>query len=196
IQLLPDGPLPWLGRDLAATDAVNLLQGEFARRSPTGDRWRRWRTAAALAAGLLAVHVAADALQLRQAKHETAALDHEIAQVFSAAMPDIQMQDARRQMQSRLDRIRHSGPGAQHFLRTMQALSGAITAVPKINIDALNYREDSLDMRVTAPSLAALSQLSQLVGKQGLKAEIQSSTPVGGGVDAHLQLRTAGSKAH
>jgi general secretion pathway protein L len=196
IQLLPDGPLPWLGRDLAATDAVNLLQGEFARRSPTGDRWRRWRTAAALAAGLLAVHVAADALQLRQAKHETAALDHEIAQVFSAAMPDIQMQDARRQMQSRLDRIRHSGPGAQHFLRTMQALSGAITAVPKINIDALNYREDSLDMRVTAPSLAALSQLSQLVGKEGLTAEIQSSTPVGGGVDAHLQLRTAGSKAH
>ena len=30
-------------------------------------------------------------------------------------------------------------------------------------------------MKVTAPSLAALSQLSQLVGKQGLTAEIQSS---------------------
>ena len=31
IQLLPDGPLPWLARGLEGTDAVNLMQGEFAR---------------------------------------------------------------------------------------------------------------------------------------------------------------------
>jgi general secretion pathway protein L len=196
IQLLPDGPLPWLARGLDATDAVNLLQGEFARRSPTGDRWRRWRTAAALAAGLLVVHMAAEGFQLRQAKHETAALDNEIAQVFSAAMPAVEMQDARRQMQARLDRIRHSGPGPQQFLRTLQALSGALAATPKTSIDAISYREDSLDMKVSAPSLAALSQLSQLLSKQGLTADIQSSTPVGAGVEAHMQLRTAASKAH
>jgi len=68
IQLLPDGPLPWLARSLVATDAVNLLQGEFARTTDYGARWRRWRTVAALALGLLAVHVAAEAVQLRQAR--------------------------------------------------------------------------------------------------------------------------------
>src|SRR6202795_4828773 len=31
VQLLPDGPLPWLARALSTTDAVNLLQGEFTR---------------------------------------------------------------------------------------------------------------------------------------------------------------------
>lgn len=196
IQLLTEGPLPWLARGLDATDAVNLLQGEFARTADYGASWRRWRTAAALAVGLLVVHVAAQSFQLRQAKHETASLDSEIAQVFSTAMPAVEMQDARRQMQNRLDRIRHSGPGPQNFLRTLQALSGAITATPKTSIDALSYREDSLDMKVTAPSLAALSQLSQLMGKQGLTADIQSSTPVGNGVEAHMQVRTAGSKAH
>ena len=51
-------------------------------------------------------------------------------------------------------------------------------------------------MKVTAPSLAALSQLSQLVGKQGLTAEIQSSTPVEAGVEAHMQVRAEGAKAH
>jgi general secretion pathway protein L len=196
IQLLPDGPLPWLARGLGATDAVNLLQGEFARRSETGARWRRWRTAAALAAGLLVVHVAAESFQLRQAKHDTAALDNQIAQVFSAAMPAVEMQDARRQMQVRLDRIRRSALGPQQFLRTLQALSGAIAATPKTSIDAMSYREDYLDMKVSAPSLAALSQLSQLLSKQGLTADIQSSTPVGAGVEAHMQLRTAASKAH
>lgn len=195
VQLLPEGPLPWLARALPNTDAVNLLQGEFARSADYGARWHTWRTAALLAAGLLVAHVAAEALQIHKANHETAALDSEIAKVFSQAMPAEKMQDPRRQMQSRLDHIRHAGPGPQYFLRTLQALSSAISATPKTNIDALSYREQSLDMKVTAPSLAALSQLSQLVGKQGLTAEIQSSTPVGSGVEAHLQVRSEGAKA-
>ena len=192
IQLLPDGPLPWLARGLAGTDAVNLLQGEFAP-AATGGGLRKWRTAGALAAGLLAVHVAADAFQLRQAKRQSAALDVEIAQVFSAAMPGVAMQDARRQMQTRLERIRHSGPGPEHFLRTLQALSDAVSAGPNTTIDSMSFREDLLNLKVTSPSLAALSQLSQRVGKQGLAAEIQSSTPAGTGVEAHVQIRTAGA---
>jgi general secretion pathway protein L len=192
IQLLPDGPLPWLARGLEQTDAVNLLQGEFAP-AATGVRFGRWRTAGALAAALLAVHVAADAVQLRQAKQESAALDAEITQLFSASMPSVGMQNARRQMQTRLDRIRRSGAGPQHFLRSLQTLSEALSASPGTTIDSMSYREDVLDMKVTAPSLAALSQLSQRMGKQGLPAEIQSSTPLGAGVEAHVQVRTAGA---
>ena len=196
VQLLPDGPLPWLARTLADTDAVNLLQGEFARVTDLSARWRRWRTAAALGVGLLAVHVAAQALQIRQAKHEAAALDGQIASVFSAAMPAEALQDPRRQMQSRLDRIRKSGASPEYFLRTLKVLGDAMAATPKTDIDGLSYREESLDMRVRAPSLAALSQLSQLIGRQGMTAEIQSSTPVATGVEAHIQLRSPTSRVH
>jgi hypothetical protein len=59
----------------------------------------------------------------------------------------------------------------------------------------MSYREQSLDMKVTAPSLAALSQLSQYVGKQGLTAEIQSSTPIASGVEAHMQIRAPAARA-
>ena len=75
VQLLPDGPLPWLARGIDSADAVNLLQGEFARTSDYAERWRQWRVAAILAVALLGVHVAAQALQIRPAKHESAALD-------------------------------------------------------------------------------------------------------------------------
>src|ERR1700678_3247826 len=68
IQLLPDGPLPWLARGLAATEAINLLQGEFARTTDFGERWRRWRNAAVLAAALFTVHVAAEAVQIQRAQ--------------------------------------------------------------------------------------------------------------------------------
>jgi len=197
VQLLPDGPLPWLARTLAATDSVNLLQGEFARTTDFGARWRRWRTAAALAAGLLVVHVAAQALQIRQAERESATLDGQIANVFSTAMPaEAMQQDPRRQMQSRLDRIHKSGASPEYFLRTLKALGDAMAATPKTDIDALSYREQSLDMKVSAPSLAALSQLSQLIVRQGMTAEIQSSTPVANGVEAHMQLRSSTSREH
>jgi hypothetical protein len=45
-----------------------------------------------------------------------------------------------------------------------------------------------MDMKVTAPSVDALSQLSQALGLQGMTTEIQSSTPIADGVDAHLQI--------
>jgi general secretion pathway protein L len=196
VQLLPDGPLPWLAPGLDSTDAVNLLQGEFARTSDLGARWRQWRTAALLASVLLVAHVAAQALQIRQAKHETAALDGEIASIFSSAMPADKLQDPRRQMQSRLDRIHKSGASPEYFLHALQVLSGALAGLPKTQIDALSYREDSVDLRVSAPSLATLSQLSQVIGKQGMTADIQSSTPVAGGVEAHMQLRNLAPKAH
>jgi general secretion pathway protein L len=189
VQLLADGPLPWLARGMNTADAVNLLQGEFSRTTDYGERWHRWRLAAGLAAALLVVHVAAQALQIRQAKHESAALDSQISQVFSSAMPGDASTDPRRQMQSKLERIRKSGAGPQYFLRTLQTLSGALAATPKTTISALSYRENALDMTVNAPSLAALSQLTQFVGKQGLAAEIQSSNPVAAGVEAHVHIR-------
>lgn len=192
VQLLADGPLPWLSRGLDSPDLVNLLQGEFARSTDYGARWRKWRTAAALAAALLVVHVAAQALQLRHAKRDEAELDSQIAQVFASAMPSEPIHDARRQMQSRLDRIHKSGGGPEYFLRSLEALSGAVTATPKTSIDALSYREQSMDMKVMAPNLGAISQLSQFVTKRGLTAEIQSSTPVANGVEAHLQVRADG----
>jgi len=196
IQLLADGPLPWLARELLAAAPVNLLQGEFAADTDYGARWRLWRVPAALAVVLLGVHVGAQALQIHAANKRTAELDGEISEVFKSAMPSEAMQDPRRQMQSRLERIRKSAAGPQVFLRTLQAVSGAVATLPKTSIDALSYHESTVNMKVTAPSVDVLSQLSQAIGRQGWAAEIQSSTPAGGGVEAQLQIRAPGARKH
>jgi general secretion pathway protein L len=194
IQLLADGPLPWLAKGLPGTDAVNLLQGEFARETDYGVRWRQWRVAALLGAALLGTHVAAQALQIHQANKQSAALDKEIAQIYATAMPNAPMRDPRRQMQSRLERIRRAAGGPEYFLHTLQTLTGALNGLPKTTVDALSFRGQTLDMKVTAPTVDALAQLSQRVGRGGLSAEIQSSTPIAGGVEAHLELRAQSSR--
>jgi general secretion pathway protein L len=191
VQLLADGPLPWLSRSIDSPDVVNLLQGDFSRGTDYGARWRKWRAAAALAVALLLIHVAAQAFEWQHAKREAAALDAQIAEVFASAMPSEPLHDARRQMQSRLDRIHKGGAGPEYFLRSLQALSGAVAQAPKTSIDSLSYRELSMDMKVSGPNLGAISQLSQYVVKQGLSADIQSSTPGANGVEAHLQIRAA-----
>jgi general secretion pathway protein L len=190
VQILPDGPLPWFARQLTTGSAVNLLQGDFSRATDYGSHWRRWRGAVVLAGGLLVTHVAVQALQIRQANRQTAATDQEIAQVYAATMPSEPMQDARRQMQARLEKIHKADPGAQHFLHMMQALGGATSSLSQVSIEALNFREQTLDMKVTAANVNTLSVLTQAVAKQGLSAEIQSSTPAGSLVEAHLQIRT------
>ena len=194
VQLLVDGPLPWLARGLDAADSVNLLQGEFARATDYGASARRWRTPALLAAGLLATYVTAQAVEIAHEKRTSAALDTEIAQVFTSAMPSDPIEEPRRQMQTRLERIHKSAGGPEYFLRTLQALSGALGESPKTTIDAFSFSKDSLDLKLSAPGLSDLSQVSQQVAKQGLSAEIQSSTPVAGGIEAHLQVRPQKSR--
>jgi hypothetical protein len=98
------------------------------------------------------------------------------------------MRDARRQLQARLDRLRHSGAGPEYFLRTLSALVDATSATPKSNIESMSFHEQTLDLRLTAPDLGSVSQVAQVIGKQGFSADIQSSTPVSNGVEAHMQI--------
>jgi general secretion pathway protein L len=188
IQLLSDGPLAWLARELPRNQAVNLLQGEFAADTDYGAQWRQWRLPAILVGVLLAVHLGAEFLQIHQSNKQSAALDAEIAAVFASVMPSETPTDPRRQMESRLAQIRKSAPGPQNFLHALEAMSVALAAQPKSSIDSLSYHEQTVDMKITASSVDALSQLSQSVGRQGMSAEIQSSTPVAAGVEAHMQL--------
>ncbi len=189
VQLLAEGPLPWFARQLAAPEAVNLLQGEFARETDYSGQWRQWRTAALLAAGLLGAHVAVDAMQIRQANKRAAATEIEIQQAFAVAMPAEQLRDVRQQVQGRLDRIRRATAAPQTFLRAIQALGGAISGQPQTRIDALSFHEQTLDLKVSTGNVEALSLLSQSVAKQGFTAAIQSSTPNATGIDAQIQIR-------
>ena len=190
VQLLPEGPLVWLARELPNTHAINLLQGEFAPPENYGSQWRRWRVAAFLGVGLLGTHIAAEALSLHQSKKQSVELQTSIEQIFASSMPGEKPVDARRQMQSRLSQIRGSAAGPEYFLRTLQSLSEAVANRPHTRVDALSYRESTLDLKITAPSVDDLAQLSQIMQKQGLTAEIQSSVPAGSAVEGRMQIRS------
>ena len=192
VQLLPEGPLPWLARGRDARDAVNLLQGDFVRAPAYVDRWREWRVAAFLGIALLGVHVATEAARIHFADVSSARSERDIATLYAATMPGVPMRDARAQMQARLHAIRAAGAGPSAFLRTMQSLSTAIGEAPSTQLKSFAFQRGTWDLNVSSPSVDAIGRLSQTLARQGLHAQIQSSTPTAGGVEAHLRIRGAG----
>lgn len=188
VQLLPEGPLLWFGRELPRTDAINLLQGGYVAAETHGSQWRRWRVAALLAVALLGTHLAAESFDLYRINKQSAQLQTSIQQIFSQAMPGAPLRDPRRQIQARLEQIHGGSAGPQHFLKALHGLAGAVAGRAHISVDALSYRDATLDLKITAPGVDELAQLSQRISKEGLSADLQSSNPVANGVEGRMQI--------
>ena len=103
LQLLPDGALPLLAAGGVRSEALSLLQGEFARRTGWRAEWQRWRIAAFLALAALALHIGVRGYDLIRLRAEEQRLDAAIEQAVRIALPDVErIVDARAQIEQRL----------------------------------------------------------------------------------------------
>lgn len=143
-----------------------------------------------LAAAVLVVHVGAKAYDLVRLGMEERRLDAEITETFKVAMPGVErIVDARAQMQQRLGGVAADPEG---LLVRLEGLSGAFSTVQGVRLRTLGWRERTLDIRVSAPSGEALSEISRAAGERGLSFEVQSTVPREGGVDGLVTVARAG----
>ncbi len=192
LRVLSDGPLPRLAAQIVTHPGVNLLQGDFARRSTLGAHWPAWRLTAILLGAWFIVSTVADWASLRQLRGEIAAVDQSIDQAFHYVFPDAgPITDPRAQLSAQLQRLGGaSSGGSQEFLDMLRALSQAMTGTTGIRLEALNYRAGSLELRLKAPSVDVLDKVQQqLVQSGGLEAQIQSANPDESGVTGRLQIK-------
>lgn len=188
VKLLPEGPLPLLAPQAAGDGGINLLQGAYAPRSSFAAQFRQWRLPAALAAAAALVFLTGQAVSAWQLGRAEKALDGEIAQVFSQALPGQPLVDARAQMQGVLGSQDSAGAG---LLPVMSALAQAMAQTPAARIEAMSYRGDALELRLTAPTVESLDGIKQAMTRGGVTAELQSATPRGDVVEGRLQVRLA-----
>jgi general secretion pathway protein L len=188
VKLLPEGPLPLLAAQAAGDAGINLLQGPYAPRSSLAKHLKLWRLPAAVAAATALVFLAGQAVSLWTLGRAEKALDSEIAQVFSQAMPGQPMVDARAQIQGILGSQVSAGAG---LLPAMSALAQAMSQTPSARIEAMSYRGNALELRLTAPTVESLDGIKQAMTRDGVTAELQSATPRGNVVEGRLQVRLA-----
>ena len=186
VKLLPDGALPLLAAQVASAGGVNLLQGPYAARSSLSARLREWRLPAALAAATAAVFLAGQGLSIWKLGQAEKKLDAEIAAVFAAAMPGQKAVDPRAQMQGVLG---SRGAAGGSLLPAVSALAAAVAQAPQAKVEALSFRGNALELRLTAPTVEALDSIKQVMSQGGLSTELQSATPRGQSVEGRLQVR-------
>ena len=186
VKLLPDGPLPLLATQAVNDAGVNLLQGPYAPRSSLRTRMREWRLPAALAAAVVLVFVGSHAaLWWKQSRAERA-LDAQIAEIFAQALPGQPVVDPRAQMQGALGAGGAAGGG---LLPAMSVVAQAMAQAPEARLRSVSFRNNVIELNLTAPSIESLDGIKQGMNRDGITAEIQSANPNGPVVDGRLQLR-------
>jgi general secretion pathway protein L len=193
VQLLPSGPLNVLAPAAASGDAINLLQGALAVSTPLQQGWRAWRVAAVLAASLLCLHLGARYVELFRLRKAEAALDSSIQDAFRAAMPGQQnATNARRRVEARLSQIHGGPPGAAHH-PALAALANARSAAPAATVEGINFRDGTLELRISAPDAASLDAIGQQMRAGNWQAEIQGGSANGDSYRGRMQIRKAGA---
>lgn len=186
VKLLPEGPLPVLAAQAVGGAGINLLQGPFSARASLGIRLRPWRLPAALAASVALLFFVNQGLSWWQDHRREKALDAQIAQVFSEVLPDQPIVDPRAQIQGVLGGRGATGGG---LLPAISALAEAMAQTPSAKIEAMSFRGNALELRLTAPTVESLDGIKQAISRNGISAEIQSATPRGGVVEGRLQVK-------
>lgn len=196
IKLLPDGVLPLLALQAARQvdinqGGINLLQGVYTPRTNLGNSLRPWRYAAGLLAGLFVAHVAVKGIELIRLGKQESALDQQITQTWSQGIPGaapVAAIEARRAFEQRLLQLQ-AGSGSHGLMLSLSTLTEAVGKVPELQLEAVSYRNDNVDLRIMAPNVDALEQIRQQAQARGVSAEIQSANPKDNRIDGRLQLK-------
>jgi general secretion pathway protein L len=194
VKLIPEGPLPLLAVNAASQGAINLLQGPYAVKSTFKLGLGPWKYAAMLAGAFIVMQLGIKGAQLGHLKREETNLDTEIKSLYAQALPGslpVAPEEARRRFEARLIEVRRGGQ-VSALMQGLSTLSAALEQAPDTRIDALSYRTNVLDLRVTAPNVDVLDKIQRVSQERGVSAQIQSASPRESKIEGRLQLKTSG----
>lgn len=176
----------------APASAINLLQGRFTVRQPTGKLpW--WQMAAA---AVLFLWLGQLALQIGSGwyfNYQAAALEKSSEEQYRKLFPDAKhVSNPRKRLESRLLEGA-SAAGDNTFAKLFSGSIQALNSLPNhegLTIEELRYdgEQGQLEMELKAKSIDQLDQFKQALGKLGLTSRISSANDVDGGISGRMQI--------
>jgi general secretion pathway protein L len=192
IQLLANGPLALFAQQLPTATPTNLLQGVYQPTTARAVGIRAWRVAATLLVCLIGLHIVGKAAQLSVLKRSEHKLDVSIREQVQTIMPGQgSSPDTRRVLEARLAAVRAGNTTG--LLPALEALVQAKGAAPGAVVQALNFHNGALELKVAAPDASSLDRIGQALRNNGWQADLTSGNNVGSGYEGHLQIHANGS---
>jgi general secretion pathway protein L len=191
VQLLNSGALPWLAAQLQSAAPVNLLQGPYGQRKSLAAGWGRWRVAAALAGALVVLHLASQGFALWRLNRTAQELDSGIAAIagpeWSGGTGSV-----RQRLEQRL-LLAQSQSGQSGLLPALQVLAQALGGVPGARLEALNFHDGALQLKVRAADAQSLDRINRALRAAGWQADLVSGAAAGDAYEGNIQLRGGAS---
>ncbi len=195
VRKVSDGPLPQMAAWIAAAPGINLMQGDFARRSDVVELfWRPWKVAVGLLVGLAVVMLVSQGARLWQLNRLDAQLDNAIEEVFLAAFPGVKaVNDPRSQLRQQLALARGGDVSSSDFLPMLVALGQVLKVSNNTRIEGLSFRNNTLDVQLSAPDVAVLDKIQKQVADTGFQVQIQAANPKDDRVEGRLEIKGSGA---
>lgn len=172
----------------AASPALDLRQGVFARRRGFVIDWRLVQRLAWLGLAIVVATLAIDFVRLTKYSFAADATEAKIDQIARTALPRGEtLVDADRQLTERLSAVR--GPG-QGFSRTAAAVFAAVRAVPGTELTALDF-QPSGDIRlgVAVDREALATDLKRAIEAEGFTVQPSTFVAANGRITGEFTVR-------
>jgi general secretion pathway protein L len=176
----------------AQTSAINLLQGHFTVRQPSGKLpW--WQMVAAV---LLFAWIGQLGLQLGSGayfNYQAGVLEKSSEEQYRKLFPDAKhVSNPRKRLESRLLEGADSA-GENSFGRLFSGSIQALNSLPDragLTIEQLRYEGDQgqLELELKASSIDQLDKFKQALGKLGLSSRISSANDSDGSITGRMQI--------
>jgi len=188
VELAPgySDPLDVLVRHYAP-EAINLLQGPYARSTSWQQYIDPWRRVMWLAAAVFIVGVAvngAQALRLNKSSaQQEAANEQRFTTIFPTERPTSYLS-------SQLEGLmRRSQSGDTGVMFVLQRLASALNETPGLTLRAFQYHDHALFADMTGKDVEALEKLrAWFTSNPGVKFEVQSADAGSEGVQIRIKL--------
>jgi len=188
VRELRDGKLHLLASALAAGSGTNLLQGAYAPKSNISGLLRPWYAAASLAAALILVVFAGEAVEWFKLAQADSALTEQTGAICSASFGAPQLSTCRAEVQRRLANMGQQSDSRQEsFLTTLSVVADA--AMSAGELEALSYRNRVLDLEIVLPDVSELDAFTQRVARSELfEVRTLSNTSQDDGLRSRVQV--------
>jgi type II secretion system protein L len=175
----------------SAQPALNLLQGEFARRLPVSRWWREWRAVAAVFAIAFGLQLVASYTDYLKLQRDNLALRGAVEESYRKAYPRGAVVDAETQLRRQLAQLRGSGQ-VSGFVHLIEQVGAVVAANPGTSVAAINYnfsdRGGEMRMNILASDFEAVERVRADINKAGLQAVMENSSAQGDQVRARLRV--------
>ncbi|MCW8934863.1 MAG: type II secretion system protein GspL [Gammaproteobacteria bacterium] len=182
-------------RHLKEVQAFNLLQGEFTPKRESVTWLKPWKSVAIAASTWMVLHLGYNGMLAADLEKKNLVLTKQIETEFKRAIPDARkMTNMQKRVERRLKELKSGGAGSSEggFLEILSKVSPALSKNDRTNIKAAVYRNNYIDIDLTAKSLQDIEALkNKLAAIPGIKT-VLSTTVEKDSVKGRLRLEVKG----